>query len=336
MKRVTIKEVAREAGVSISTVSNALNNVDVLSPETKAHVLEVAERLHYIPNLNGRNLKTKETKTIGLFVNTMGGAYYGELADSIFKVCDKYGYELHVFIAKNTMSLMANVYGKRVDGGIFLNELLQDSHKNTLQNAGIPMVFLDREWISDRMSSVVFDSYKAGYDAAKYVLSLGTDKIGYISGNMGSYDGMERHRGFMDGLAEAKVTLNPDWSWCGHFHRYKTREVFEAYMQADYVSKGLPEVIFAANDDSAIGCIEGLQKHGIKVPEQVKVLGCDDRELAQWFVPNLSTIQTSMWKQGELAAETLMQMLKGDRIGQLVKLPGVIIERESTKRRNEI
>lgn len=331
MKRVTIKEVAREAGVSISTVSNALNGVDVLTPETKAHVLEVAERLHYVPNLNGRNLKMKETKTIGLFVDTMGGSYYGELVDTIYSVCDKYGYELHVFIAKNTMSLMANVYGKRVDGAIFLNELLTETHRDTLQKAGIPMVFLDREWIGDKMSSVVFDSYQAGYDAAKYLLSLGTDKIGFVSGNVASYDAMERNRGFMDGLNEAGVSLNPNWKWYGQFHRHKTRALFDKYMTEEYASKGLPDVIFAANDDSAIGCIETLQKHGIKVPEQVKVMGCDDRELSKWFVPKLTTIRTSMRKQGELAGEIMIQMLKDGSEGQLMKLPCAIVERESTK-----
>ena len=335
MGQVTIKDVAREAGVSISTVSNALNDVDVLTPETKAHVLAVAERLHYIPNLNGRNLKTKATKTIGLFVSSMSGAYYGELADSISRVCDKYGYEVNVFISRKSMSVLANVYGRRVDGGIFLNETITENHKESLQEAGIPMVFLDREWISDKMSSVVFDSYQAGFDAATYLLSLGTDKIGYINGIEEMYDGRERHRGFLDGIAQEKATLNPDWVWSGYFNRAETHRAFSRYMEEKYAEKGLPEVIFAANDESAIGCIEVLQKYGIRVPEEVKVLGCDDIELAQWFDPKLSTIKTSMWQQGKLAAETLMDMLDEGNFGRLVKIPGVIVERESTKRWSE-
>ncbi len=334
MGQVTIKDVAREAGVSISTVSNALNDVDVLTPETKAHVLEVAERLHYIPNLNGRNLKTKATKAIGLFVSSMSGAYYGELADSISRVCDKKGYELNVFISRKSMSVMANVFGKRVDGGIFLNEMITENHRESLKEAGIPMVFLDREWIDDRMSSVVFDSYQAGFDAATYLLSLGSPRIGYISGITEMYDGRERHRGFMDGLAQAKTPLNPDWMWAGYFNRGETQKTLSKYMEEKYAEKGLPDVIFAANDESAIGCIEVLQKAGIKVPEQVKVLGCDDIELAQWFSPKLSTIKTSMWEQGKLAAETLIAMLGGET-GKLEKIPGILVERDSTKRWNE-
>ena len=334
MGQVTIKDVAREAGVSISTVSNALNDVDVLSPETKAHVLEVAERLHYIPNLNGRNLKTKATKTIGLFVSSMSGAYYGELADSISRVCDKHGYELNVFISRKSMSVMANVYGRRVDGGIFLNEMITQEHKESMKQAGIPMVFLDREWVDDKMSSVLFDSYQAGFDAATYLLSLGSSKIGYVSGITEMYDGRERHRGFLDRLAKAKTPLNPDWMWAGYFNRAETQKVMTRYMEEQYPEKGLPEVIFAANDESAIGCIEVLQKFGIKVPEQVKVLGCDDIELAQWFSPKLSTIKTSMWQQGKLATEILMDMLE-DKTGRLEKIPGVLVERESTKRWSE-
>lgn len=334
MGQVTIKDVAREAGVSISTVSNALNDVDVLTPETKAHVLEVAERLHYIPNLNGRNLKTKATKTIGLFVSSMSGAYFGELADSVQKVCDEKGYELTVFISRKSMAVMANVFGRRVDGGIFLNEMITETHRESLKEAGIPMVFLDREWIDEKMSSVVFDSYQAGFDAATYLLSLGSPRIGYISGITEMYDGRERHRGFMDGLAQTKTSLNPDWMWAGYFNRAETHKTLTRYMEEKYPEKGLPDVIFAANDESAIGCIEILQKYGIKVPEQVKVLGCDDIELAQWFNPKLSTIKTSMWHQGELAARTLMDMLAG-QTGKLEKIPGLIVERDSTKRWNE-
>lgn len=89
VRKVTIKDVAREAGVSISTVSNALNNVNVLHPETKRHVLEVAERMHYIPNLNGKNLKSQATNVIGLFITSMRGPYYGGLSDSIYRCCKK-------------------------------------------------------------------------------------------------------------------------------------------------------------------------------------------------------------------------------------------------------
>ena len=135
-------------------------------------------------------------------------------------------------------------------------------------------------------------------------------------------------------MAKAKTPLNPDWMWAGYFNRAETQKVMTRYMEEQYPEKGLPEVIFAANDESAIGCIEVLQKFGIKVPEQVKVLGCDDIELAQWFSPKLSTIKTSMWQQGKLATEILMDMLE-DKTGRLEKIPGVLVERESTKRWSE-
>ena len=106
-QKVTIKDVAREAGVSISTVSNALNGVEVLRPETKRHILEVAERMNYVPNLNGRNLKSQFTKVIGLFLTSIKGTYYNVLVDSIYQECREYGYELNIFVSERCCTSQA-------------------------------------------------------------------------------------------------------------------------------------------------------------------------------------------------------------------------------------
>ncbi len=112
-QKVTIKDVAREAGVSISTVSNALNGVDVLRPDTRRHILEVAERMNYVPNLNGRNLKSQFTKVIGLFLTSIKGTYYNVLVDSVYQECRKYGYELNIFVSERAENMMSNMRRKR-------------------------------------------------------------------------------------------------------------------------------------------------------------------------------------------------------------------------------
>lgn len=329
MGQITIKDVAREAGVSISTVSNALNDVDVLHPDTKAHILAVAERLHYIPNLNGRNLKSKATKVLGLFVNSMSGPYYGELADAIERVCQNNGYELHIFITKKSSFVMANLLGKRVDGGIFLNAMIKDNHIKDLQEAKIPLVFLDRECIGEKMTSVVFDSYLAGRTAAEYLMSWGSTKIGYVRGIMNTYDGVERDRGFLDGLKEKNIDLSSDFIWDGEFRMDVSRHSMKQFLEKNAHKSNLPEAIFAANDQSAMGCIEALQEAGIRVPEDIAVLGCDDIELAKWFQPPLSTIKTSAGLQGTLAAEKLIALLNGKVPDKIEKIKGTLVERES-------
>ncbi len=142
-RKVTIKDVAREAGVSVSTVSNALNGVNVLHPDTKQYILEVVDRLHYIPNLNGKNLKTQETKVVGLFFTSIRGPYYSILADSIYQGCKKYGYELNIFIHDRADNMMANILGRRIDGAIILNDHVGEKEVKLLLENETPVVFID-------------------------------------------------------------------------------------------------------------------------------------------------------------------------------------------------
>lgn len=274
LKKVTIKDVAREAGVSISTVSNALNDVDVLNPDTKQHILDVAKRLHYIPNINGRNLKAQATNVIGLFVNAIGGPYYSTLAQSIYRGCQQYGYELNVFLSDKADNMMFNILGKRVDGAIILNEFIRQEQVKLLQENEIPTVFIDREAKGPHMSSVIFDSFHEGEQAA--------------------YNSI---KDFLE------------------------------------IGKPLPDAIFATNDESAIGAMEALLEEGVKVPEQVSIIGCDDIELAQRVRPSMTTIRTSFEKQGVQAVEQLIRLIQEHAVGEIEILYGRIIPRESTSYR---
>lgn len=326
-RKVTIKDVAREAGVSISTVSNALNGVDVLHPDTKQHILEVADRLHYIPNLNGKNLKTQATKVIGLFLTSIKGPYYSILADSIYQGCKKYGYELNIFIGDRADNMMANILGSRIDGAIILSDSVKEKEVKLLLENETPVVFIDREQKGEHISSVVFDSYHEGELAAKYLLELGHATFGYIQGVEHNFDNKERLKGFLDVLKKAGITLQKDYILKGEFEREVAYNSMKDFLEQ---AKPLPEAIFAANDLSAIGAIEALVEEGIKVPEQVSVIGCDDIESAQLVKPSVTTIRTSFEKQGTLAINHLIALIQGKEKGSIDTLYGRIIPREST------
>lgn len=327
MGKITIKDVAREAGVSISTVSNALNDVDVLLPATKAHILAVAKQLNYIPNLNGRNLKSSSTRVIGLFLNSLGGAYHGVLADAVERRCREFGYELIIFITKKSDSVMTNLLGKRIDGAIISGNEAGEAQVRTLQEEDIPVVFLDREVEDKKMAAVLFDSYLAGRMAADYLIARNCRSIGYLRGHLRAYDGSERDKGFLDRLKELGMELRKEHILEGRFSREAARQQTESLLQSGC---SLPEAFFAANDESAIGCMEALQAAGIRIPQDIMILGCDDMELGRWFSPSLSTIKTSIEKQGFLAADRLIGMLTGEKTGCVEKLAGVLVEREST------
>lgn len=328
MGKITIKDIAREAGVSISTVSNALNGVDVLKPETREHILEVADRLQYIPNLNGRNLKLKETKVIGLFVTSLTGPYFASLADSISRECMKNGYELNIFVTRDGRSAMNSILGKRADGCIILSHEVDEKGVAQIQELEVPAVFLDREVHHDRISGVVFDSYGDGKAAAEYLISRGKKRICFVKGPAENFDAGERMRGFLQRLTAESLPPVPEYVLDGGFEREQSHRVMSAFLKRRLP---LPEAVFAANDLSAFGCMDALQEAGYKIPHDVEVMGVDNIELCEWYKPGLTTIQTGYETQGALAVRKLVKMISGEESGEILKLRGRLIERESTQ-----
>ena len=329
-KKVTIKDVAREAGVSIATVSNALNNVNALNSETRERIFEVVRRLDYTPNLNGRNLKAQATGVLGLFLAAIRGPYYGELADSIYRACREHDYELEIFMSADPAHIMTNILGHRVDGAIILNSAIGKEQELQLSNKNIPTVYIDRILISNSSSSVVFDSYTGGKKAALFLLELGHKKIMYVDGINDNYDSNERMRGFFEVMHNSGIEIGADYILKGDFERKVSYDAITAFLDSD---KPLPDAIFAANDVSAIGVLEALRDAGIKTPEQVSVMGCDDIETTRLFSPTVTTIRTNFEKQGAIAVEQLISLIKGEP-GKLTTISGRIIPRESTRARD--
>ncbi len=329
MGKVTIKDIAKEAGVSISTVSNALNGVNVLRPETREHILEVADRLHYVPNLNGRNLKSKATKVIGLFVTSLKGPYFATLADIMFRECKRYGYELNIFVTWEEKSALTSILGKRVDGCVVLADTVDKSGAERIKELEVPTVFLDRNLAADKISSVLFDSHKDGSSVAEFLIGRNKKRVAVIQGAMNNYDAIERFRGFSDRMAREGIVLEPQYILEGGFEREWSRDTVR-----DFLKQGLPlpEAFFATNDLSAIGCMDALLEAGYKIPGDTMVIGVDDIELCEWYSPKLTTVKTGYEKQASVAITKLVKMINGEETGEIIKLKGHLIERESTAR----
>ncbi|WML49076.1 LacI family DNA-binding transcriptional regulator [Neobacillus sp. PS3-34] len=329
MGKVTIKDVAREAGVSISTVSNALNGVDVLNPATKAHILAVADRLNYVPNLNGKLLKSGESKMLGFFTTSVSGPYFYELVEAMARECEKLGYGLNVFITKDKQVILSNILGRRVDGVIIFEELMIDEKDvAAMEKEQVHAVFLDRVIEKPTMGSVIFDSYVAGYEATKYLISLGHKKIAYISGVDTMYDSVQRKEGYLAALKEYQLEINEDYILQGYFEEASTYNAVKSFMHF-YPGK-LPDAFLAGNDVSAMGCIKALKSEGYQIPEDISVMGFDDIELAQYFSPPLTTVKNQIARQGILAIDHLVQMIQKKENGKIRKLPGEIIIRHSS------
>lgn len=329
MAKVTIKDVAREAGVSISTVSNALNDVDVLNPATKEHILEVAERLNYVPNLNGKQLKSGESKMLGFFTTSVSGPYFYVLVEAMARQCEKLGYGLNVFITKDKQIILSNILGRRVDGVIIFEELMIDEKDvAAMEQEQVHAVFLDRVMKKETMGSVIFDSYVAGYEATKYLISLGHKKIAYISGVDTMYDSVQRQEGYLAALKEYHLEIDENYLLQGYFEEEGAYNAVKSFMH--WRPEKLPDAFLAGNDVSAIGCIKALKSEGYQIPEDVSVMGFDDIELAKYFSPPLTTVRNQIARQGILAIDHLVQMIHKKEKGKIQKLPGEIIVRHSS------
>lgn len=326
MKRTTIKDVAREAGVSISTVSNALNNSGVISEKTRALVIEVAERLHYIPNRSGQSLRMQEKKAIGLFVHELKGAYYGVLADTLHRECQMRGYELYIFITQDDNTILQKIMGGEVSAAVLFCDVSEYALQ-ALDHTDIPVVLLNNEISSDNVTSVAFDSYHVGEIAANYLIRLGHKRLMHVAGLSDNYDAISREKGMLDAMSRAGLVLEEGYRLEGQFSRGKAYQEMKKFLLS---GKALPDAIFAANDESAHGCIQALQEEGYSVPEDVSIVGCDDIEICEIMTPALTTIRTNFGEQGVIALRCLMNMMEG-AAGEICFINGQLIVRNSCR-----
>lgn len=330
MGKVTIKDVAREAGVSISTVSNALNDVDVLNPETKSHVLDVAKRLNYVPNLNGKQLKSGKTNMLGFFTTSVAGPYFYVLVESMARECERLGYGLNVFLTKDKHIIMSNILGRRVDGAIIYEELrIDDQDIASMVKDKIKAVFLDRALENETMGSVVFNSFASGYEATKYLISLGHKRISYIAGVDTMLDSVRRKEGYLAALREHQLPIDKDYVLQGYFEEEATYNAVKSFLRQN--PGKIPDAFLAGNDVSAIGCMKALKALGYLVPQDVSVVGFDDIDIAQYYSPPLTTVRNQIARQGYLVIEHLVRLIQKKEQGKIQQLDGELIVRGSSQ-----
>jgi LacI family purine nucleotide synthesis repressor len=327
-KKVTIKDVAKEAGVAISTVSNALNGSDLVNEETRSRILAVAESMNYIPNLNGRFLKSGKTKTFGFITSSIRGQYFTVLADAMCRECERLGYALNIIVTRDKNVIMNNILGQSFDGiFVFEGERIEEQELEMIEKNNVKMVFLDRNYVSKHIGSVIFNSYKAGYEAAKYLINLGHKNIIFIEASGDVYDSMERKRGYIDAMKDYNIEFREDFILFGMFEELFTYNAVTSFMRRR--ERNFPDAFIGGNDLSAIGCMKALHSLGYRIPEDISVVGFDDIEIAEYFKPSLSTIRNPIDSQGTTAVRLMMNLIDGKE-GKAEILDGRLIPRNSS------
>ncbi|HPY42966.1 MAG TPA: LacI family DNA-binding transcriptional regulator [Clostridia bacterium] len=304
---VTIHDVAREAGVSISTVSNVVNGVNKVSPRTREKVLRAVHLLNYIPNVNARMLKTRRCNTIGLFVSSIQGEYYTLLAQAIHRECIRAGVQMSIHVGNNSTGeeVYAVIASSGVAGAIIMDEALDGPWVERLRLRGLPLVFIDRELVGPLISSVIIDNYRGAKQAMDYLLGLGHRRIGFIRG-LDNRDGQDRYRAYRDSLRARALPLETAYVLQGFFEYEIAYRAVRGFLDGGLT---LPDAFFCANDETAWGCIRALAERGIKVPEDLSVMGFDNIVMSAYYTPPLSTVINPVTELGTRATLELLRLM---------------------------
>jgi LacI family transcriptional regulator len=311
-KKPTIYEVAKEAGVSRQTVSRVLNDRPDVSPETRKRIKEIIEKLDYQPSAIARSLSLKKTYTFG--VVTAGLKYLGpsRTLSGITREADELGYglllkELASFGTNNVSPLLQWFQSHHVDGIIWAVPEIGDN-RNWLEKlpaeVNIPIIFLTMETI-DGISIVAIDNYSGGRMATEHLLSLGRKNIGHISGPLDWWEARERKRGWEDALSATGIQPNDQmWiegNWSSKSSKLAIRELLDKYLGMD--------AIFVGNDQMALSVLQTAWEVGIKVPDDLAVIGFDGIPEAEFYSPPLSTIYQNQDEVGRTAVQELIRLV---------------------------
>ena len=323
----TIKDVAKLAGVALSTASYALSGDSRVSSKTRSKVLDAARQLNYRKNGFAMDLKRSRTKTIALILTDLSGPYYSELIRSVQEVALTNGYDLIACssIGGRDSTAVKFLRERRADGAIILAPNIRDEVLIETSGPQFPIVVMDRPLCSEYLVNVLVDGEQGGYTATRYLLENGHRHVAYISGSSDSYDNHLRYQGYLRALAEAGLEEQSKWRLSGNF----VREGGYNATKMMIMQGSLPSAIFYANDEMAIGGLKAFEESGISVPDDVSVIGYDDIQLAEYVNPPLTTIKQPKSEAGSLAAHLLFQILGGESVKQSYMLTTEMMERAS-------
>lgn len=313
----TIKDVAKRAGVSVSTASVALSGRGPVSEATRRRVLEAAKALDYRPNAIARSLVTRRTQTVGLVLSDITDPYFHEITKGVEHVLSAAGYALILAdtdrsAAKERRSLEI-FEGQRVAGIILAGSGTEDEAAPLdLKGDGIAVVTIGRHHAG--LPFVAVDNVKAAGQAVAHLAETGARRIAFVAGPEGLLAAEERREGYLAALKERGLPSCPEWIVRGDFTpQGGHRAVAELLERCGRGACPKPDAILAANDQMAIGVLKGLKERGIPVPEEIAVAGIGGIPTGEFVDPPLTTVALPMKAMGEAAAGMLLEMIEGGR-----------------------
>jgi LacI family transcriptional regulator len=334
----TIKDLAKAAGVSITTVSRALNGYDDVSRETREKISKIAKEMNYRPNAAARSLVTKKSRTLGVILSEIkrSGAKDSVAFEILCGINDRaaeLNYDILLF-STNPKKQLAKSYSdlcreRNVEGAIISGLRIQDQYLHEIvDNVDFPSVLIDIPLSGKLLGHVTTNNLHGALIAVEHLLELGHRNIAMINGHNEASISEERLAGYTQALKKRNIAFRPEWVYNGNFTE-------EGGMEAMYqIMLNHPDVtaVFSASDLMALGALRAAERLGKKVPESISLVGFDDIPLASYCSPRFTTIRQDRYEMGYQAAQLLIDILEDRKVNRKIVLSNELIARESTMR----
>jgi DNA-binding LacI/PurR family transcriptional regulator len=329
-KPASIKDVARRAGVAHSTVSRALRDSPLVNRETTEKIQRIAREMGYRTSAAARSLVTRRSDTIGVVVTNIADPFIAGVVSGIEETADQHG--LSVFLANSNaepereVRVARKFEERRVDGIIVTASRVGAQYVPLLTHMQVPIVLLNNQHASQFAHSVMIANVQASLDATRHLIALGHRRIAYLGDRQGYQSDAERQAGYRRALKEGGLAFDRQLV----VHGDGKPEGAEIAMTELLTFSGPPTAVFCYNDMSALGAMRQIREHGLKIPDDISIVGFDDLYISQYIDPPLTTIRQPMRQMGRMAMETLLQIFAGAESGHDIRVPGELIVRKST------
>lgn len=333
MSNITIYDVAREANVSMATVSRVVNGNPNVKPTTRKKVLEAIDRLGYRPNAVARGLASKKTTTVGVIIPDISSIFYSELARGIEDIATMYKYNIILSNSDQNLEkelhLLNTMLGKQVDGIVFMGGNITDEHVEEFKRSPVPIVLAASVEEQGETPSVAIDYEQAIYDAVKLFIDKGHRDIAFVSGPMQEpINRSKKLQGYKRALEEAAIPFNEQFVAEGDYTYDSGMEALQSLMGLDRK----PTAILSATDEMALGIIHAAQDQGMSIPDDLDIIGFDNTRLSLMVRPQLSTVVQPTYDIGAVAMRLLTKLMNKEPVEEhIVELPHRIELRQSTK-----
>jgi LacI family transcriptional regulator len=312
-KEVTIYDLAKKLNISIATVSRALKDDPVVSKKTKKKIAELAVEMGYRSNHFARNLRNQKTNTIGVIVPRLNSYFMSTVIAGIESVANREGYNLIISQSSESfdkeMGSAKTMFNNRVDG--LLVSLSYDTedlhHFEPFFKRKIPLIFFDRVVDHENCTNILIDNRKAAYEATNHLIKQGCKRIVHITATPKRNVYIDRLQGYKHALIDNGIPFKEEYVIIGNLSQESGTIAAGEIVKMN----PLPDAVFVANDNCAVGCMLALKQEGIKIPEDIAFVGFNNDPVSKVIEPNLTTINYPGYEMGEVAARNLINHLNG-------------------------